>query len=93
MQAMNKKKFVVLVSEEHMGATIVEHGLFIEPNTYLSVFASQAPPVKFSISNIPPFIKNQDLCNQLNKFGKVVSRISMVPMRHVRDKFYTRHVL
>ena len=52
------KKFVVFVSEEHMGATIVEHGLFIEPNTYLSVFALQAPTVKVNMSNIPPFIKN-----------------------------------
>ena len=28
------KKFVVFVSKEHM---VVEQGLFIEPNTYLSV--------------------------------------------------------
>ena len=38
-------KFVMFVSEEHMVATVVEHGLFIEPNTYLSVFALQAPTV------------------------------------------------
>ena len=85
------KKFVVFVSEEHMVATVVEHGLFIEPNTYLSMFALQAPTVKVNNNNIPPFIRNQDLCNQLNKFGKVVSRISMVPMRHVSDKF--KHVM
>ena len=85
------KKFVVFVSEEHMVATIVEHGLFIEPNIYLSMFALQKPTVKVNVSNIPPFIKNQDLCNQLNHFGKVVSRISMVPMRNVNDKF--KHVM
>ena len=70
-----------------MVATVVEQGLFIEPNTYLSVLTFQAPTVKVNISNIPPFIKNQDSCNQLNKFDEVVSKISMVPMRNVSDKF------
>ena len=85
------KKFVVFVSEEHVVVTIVEHGLFIEPNTYLSVFALQAPTVEITITNIPPFPRNQDLCNQLNRFGKVVWRISMVPMCNVSDKF--KHVM
>ena len=42
------KKFVVFVLEEHMVATVVEHGLFIEPNTYLSVFALQAQQLKLT---------------------------------------------
>ena len=37
------KKFVVFASEEHMVATVVEQGLFIEPHTYFYVFALQAP--------------------------------------------------
>ena len=66
------KKLVIFVSDVHMVNSVVERGLFIEPDFYLTVSSLQTPMTKINITNVPPFIKNEELCAQLRRFGTVV---------------------
>ena len=36
------------------------------------------PSKKITVSNAPPFIKNDDLCKALSRYGQIVSPIKMV---------------
>jgi len=73
------KKVVVFVSEVHMVTSVVEQGLAVHPDLFLLVSPLDTPAVKVNVSNAPPFIRNNDLCAQLSKFGTIVSKITMVP--------------
>ena len=66
------KKLVIFVSDVHMVNSVVERGLFVEPDLYLTVSSLQTPATKINITNVPPFIKNEELCAQLRRFGTVV---------------------
>ena len=81
------KKVVVFVSEVHMVTSIVEQGLAVHPDLFLLVSPLDTPAVKVNVSNAPPFIRNDDLCAQLSKFGTIVSKITMVPIHSGRGDF------
>ncbi|TWW53055.1 hypothetical protein D4764_0014930, partial [Takifugu flavidus] len=36
------------------------------------------PATKITVSNAPPFIKNDDLCKTLSRYGQIVSQVRMV---------------
>ena len=52
------KRVVIFVSTVNMVAQVVEHGLFFPPDVFVQKCPPDAPAVRVSLSNIPPFIKD-----------------------------------
>uniref|UniRef100_A0A8C4QZK6 CCHC-type domain-containing protein n=1 Tax=Eptatretus burgeri TaxID=7764 RepID=A0A8C4QZK6_EPTBU len=44
------------------------------------------PAMKIIVSNMPPFVSNQQLVSVLSRYGKIVSKISMIPLGCRHDK-------
>ena len=56
----------------------VESGVTVN-DMFISVMLLATPAKKVTISNVPPFIKDETLINQLAKYGKIISPIKKVP--------------
>ena len=85
------KEVVVFISEVHMVSSVVEQGLAVHPDLFLLFSPLDTPAVKVNVSNALPFIRNDDLCAQVSKFGTIVSKITMLPIHSGRGEF--KHVM
>ncbi|KAE8296878.1 hypothetical protein D5F01_LYC05649 [Larimichthys crocea] len=68
---------VIFLDEVNKVEQVVETGIVLR-DTFTPVYLLVNPATKIMISNAPPFIKNDDLCKSLCRYGQVVSPIKMV---------------
>jgi len=85
------QRVVIFVAKEEMVAQLVESGLTVEPDIFLFISPLDVPSMKVLLSNIPPFIKNEQVKAALEQYGTVVSKITFIPVRF-KDHI-TKHIL
>ena len=85
------KKIVVFVSDEKFVHDVVSSGLTTETGLFILASPMDTPSMRIVISNVPPFITNDKLMCILSRYGTVVSKISMIPLR-ARDE-RIKHVM
>ena len=85
------KRVVIFVSSVNMVAQVVEHSIFFPPDVFVQVCPLDTPAVRVSLCNIPPFIKDTQLVNKLNKHGSVVSSVTMIPSRGKNN--HLKHIM
>lgn len=73
------KAIVFFLSESHMVNELVETGLIIK-DIFVPVLPLSSPAKKVILSNVPPFVKNEKLEQILQRYGKIVSPIKMIPL-------------
>ncbi len=75
---MNKAT-VFFLTEIQMVNDLIETGLIIK-DTFVPVLPLSSPSKKVVLSNVPPFVKNEKLEQILQRYGKIVSPIKMIPL-------------
>ncbi|KAF0039296.1 hypothetical protein F2P81_007531 [Scophthalmus maximus] len=80
---------LVFVDSVEKANTVVESGIVIN-DTFVSVTPLTTPATKVTVSNIPPFIRDEVLQRELCRYGKIVSPFRKLPsgcksllLRHV----------
>lgn len=73
------KAIVFFLSESQMVDNLIESGLIIK-DAFLPVLPLSSPSKKVVLLNVPPFVKNEKLDQILQKYGKIVSPIKMIPL-------------
>lgn len=73
------KAVVFFLSEIQMVDTLIECGLIIK-NTFMPVLPLSCPTKKVVISNVPPFVKSEKLEEILQRYGKLMGSIKMIPL-------------
>jgi len=73
------KAVVVFLEEEKLVNVLVETGIEIS-DTFVQVTPLRSPATRVIISNAPPFIANDAILKELNRFGKFASGIKTVPL-------------
>ncbi len=76
---MNKAT-VFFLTEIQMVNDLIETGLIIK-DTFVPVLPLSSPSKKVVLSNVPPFVKNEKLEQILQRYGKIVSPIKMIPLQ------------
>lgn len=74
---MNKAVVVFLKDEKHVN-DLVENGIVVN-DTLVQVVPLRTPATKVTISSVPPFIPNEQILKELNRFGKFAGSVKMVP--------------
>ncbi len=75
---MNKAT-VFFLTEIQMVDDLIETGLIIK-DTFVPVLPLSSPSKKVVLSNVPPFVKKEKLEQILQRYGKIVSPIKMIPL-------------
>jgi len=90
------KAVVVFLKGENLVNKLVENGIVVS-DTLVQVTPLRAPATKVTISNVPPFISDEEIAKELGRFGKFASSIKAVPLgcknaalKHVLS--FRRHV-
>lgn len=73
------KAIVFFLSQSVMVDDLIESGLIIK-DTFVPVLPLWSPSKKVVLSNVPPFVKNECLEQILQRYGKIVSPIKMIPL-------------
>ncbi|TWW82343.1 hypothetical protein D4764_01G0021580 [Takifugu flavidus] len=81
---------VVFVKEERLVAELVGRGVTVN-GAYLQVSPLAAPSTRVTVSGVPPFITNEALEQELQRFGKFASGLRTVGLGCRSDKL--KHVL
>ncbi|KAK3523379.1 hypothetical protein QTP86_029883, partial [Hemibagrus guttatus] len=76
--ARMNKSVVMFVDDVSKAEAIVLNGVVVN-GTVVKVFPLSTPARHVILSNVPPFIDDEDLCTLLSRFGKVVSPVKMLP--------------
>lgn len=92
---MNKAVVVFFKSDSLVNQLTVS-GIWVK-ETFVTVTPLSAPATKITISNVPPFISNETVTKELQRFGKIAGPVRMIPLgcknaalRHVLS--FRRHV-
>ncbi len=90
------KAVVVFVKEENQVNRLISSGIVVSGD-FITVSPLVAPTIKVTVSNVPPFIQNQEIERELLRHGKLASAIKTVPLgckhealKHVMS--FRRHV-
>lgn len=70
---------VLFVKTIELANLLVESGVEIG-GIFTSVLPLSTPSKRVTLSNVPPFIKNEVLVGMLARYGKLVSSIKMIPI-------------
>ncbi len=84
------KAVVVFLKEELLVNRLVESGIVVS-GAFVIVQPLISPTVKVVISNVPPFIPDEDIQRELLRYGKFASGIKMVPLGFKHESL--KHVL
>lgn len=84
------KAVVVFLKEELLVNRLVESGIVVS-GAFVIVQPLISPTVKVVISNVPPFIPDEDIQRELLRYGKFASGIKMVPLGCKHESL--KHVL
>ena len=83
------KGVVVFVKEERMVADLLASGVTVN-GLYLQVSPLAVPSTRVTVSGVPPFIPNEELEQELKRFGKMASGFKTVGLGCKSDKL--KHV-
>ncbi|KAK3507213.1 hypothetical protein QTP70_010294 [Hemibagrus guttatus] len=72
------KSVVMFVDDVSKAEAVVLNGVVVN-RTLVKVFPLSTPARRVILSNVPPFIDDEELCTLLSRFGKVVSSVKMLP--------------
>ncbi len=84
------KAVVVFLKEEQLVNRLVESGIVVS-GAFVIVQPLVSPTVRVIISNVPPFIPDEDIQRELLRYGKFASGIKMVPLGCKHESL--KHVL
>ncbi len=73
------KAVVVFVKEENQVNRLISSGILVSGD-FITVSPLVAPTIKVTVSNVPPFIQNQEIERELLQHGKLASTIKTVPL-------------
>lgn len=73
------KAVVIFVKEERLVSRLVSNGIVVSGD-FVVVSPLVTPTTKVFISNVPPFIGNEDIERALAQYGKCASAIKMIPL-------------
>lgn len=73
------KAIVFFLNESGMVDDLIENGLIIK-DQFVPVLPLSSPSKKVVLSNVPPFFSNDKLEQLLQRYGKIVSPIKMIPL-------------
>jgi len=76
---MNNAMFMSSVDKAN---ELVERGLVIN-GVFTAVLPLSVPSKRVTLSNVPPFVKDEFLVNMLSRYGKLVSPIKKIPLGNV----------
>ncbi len=85
-----KKAVVVFVKEENQVNRLISSGIVVSGD-FITVLPLVAPTIKVTVSNVPPFIQNQEIERELLRYGKLASAIKTVPLRRKHEAL--KHVM
>jgi len=74
------KAVVIFVKEEEIVNRLVINGIVVSGD-FINVSPLVTPTTRITISNVPPFINNDEIERGLVRYGKFASAIKMVPLR------------
>lgn len=75
------KAVVIFVKEEEVANHLIINGIVVSGD-FINVSMLVTPTTRFfPISNVPPFIHNDEIERGLVRYGKFASAIKMVPLR------------
>ena len=90
------KAVVVFLKNENQVKNLIESGIWVN-ETYVPITPLSAPATKIEISNVPPFVGNENIIKELTRFGKIAGAIKEIPLgcknaalKHVLS--FRRHV-
>lgn len=75
---MNKAVVVFLKSESLVNQLIVS-GIWVK-ETFVRVNPLSTPATKITISNVPPFISDEMITKELQRFGKIAGPVRTIPL-------------
>lgn len=84
------KAVVVFLKESLQADQLVENGVWVS-GVFVSVTPLVSPTTRVTISNVPPFISNEDIQRELSRFGKFASGIKTISLGCKNDAL--KHVL
>ena len=70
---------VLFLDEVEKVNTLVEKGIVLK-DSHTAVFPLVSPAKKVTLSNVPPFIKDEVLLRELSRHGQIVSTIHKIPL-------------
>lgn len=71
------KVIVLFLSSVEKALEVVQSGIVID-DLFVPVVPLSTPSKRITLSNVPPFIKDEELMRELSRFGKIVSPIKKV---------------
>lgn len=74
------KAVVIFVKEEEVANRLVINGIVVSGD-FINVSPLVTPTTRITVSNVPPFINNDEIERGLVRYGKFASAIKMVPLR------------
>ncbi len=75
---MNKAVVVFFKSDSLVNQLTVS-GIWVK-ETFVTITPLSAPATKITISNVPPFISNETVMKELQRFGKFAGQVRMIPL-------------
>lgn len=75
---MNKAVVVFLKSESLINELTVS-GIWVK-EAFVPITPLSAPATKVTISNVPPFVSNEAILKELQRFGKIASPVKGIPL-------------
>lgn len=73
------KSIVVFLKSDSMVNQLTVSGIWVKEK-FVTVTPLSAPATKIIISNVPPFISNETITKELQRFGKISSSVRMIPL-------------
>lgn len=73
------KAVVVFVEKEDIVNQLISDGIVVSGD-FLIISPLVAPTTRVTISNVPPFIRNDEIEKALSRYGKKASEIKMIPL-------------
>ena len=74
------QKVDVFVSDVSLVQEVVSTGITTESGNFIMASPLITPAMRVVISNAPPFISHDKILSVLSHYGKMVSRMSMIPL-------------
>lgn len=73
------KAVVIFFKKVSFASKLIASGLWIK-GVFVQVNPLSAPATRVTISNVPPFIKNETIERELSRFGKFAGPMRMIPL-------------
>ncbi|KAI7799100.1 hypothetical protein IRJ41_018405, partial [Triplophysa rosa] len=73
------KAVVVFLNSDSLVNELTVSGIWIK-ETFVPVTPQTAPSTKVTVSNVPPFVGNEAILKELQRFGKIASPVKTIPL-------------